>query len=66
MTSNMHMNIYQQWPETPAAPRLLCGTAALPREWAVDAYPAEVDEERDPADRFSQDELVEIIAQYLF
>jgi|GEM_PF-2819297 len=66
MTSNMHMNIYQQWPETPAAPRSVCGTAALPREWAVGTYTAEADEEKDPADRFSQDELVEIIAQYLF
>jgi len=66
MTSNMHMNIYQQWPETPAAARSLCGAAGLPREWAVDTYTAEVDEEKDPADRFSQDELVEIIAQYLF
>ena len=66
MTSNMQMNIYQQWPETPAAPRSLCGAAGLPREWAVDAYPAEVDEEKDLADRFSQDELVGIISQYLF
>jgi len=60
------MNIYQQWPETPAAPRLLCGTAASPLEWAVGTYTAEVDEEKDLADRFSQDELVGIISQYLF
>jgi len=66
MTSNIHMNIYQQWLEMPAAPQLLCGAAASPREWTVDAYTTEVDEERDQADRFSQDELVEIIAQYLF
>lgn len=66
MTSNIHMNIYQQWPEIPAAPQLLCGDAASPREWAVDTNTAEVDEERDQADRFSQDELVEIISQYLF
>jgi hypothetical protein len=66
MTSNIKMNIYQQWPEMPTAPRLLCGAAASPLEWAVDSYTTEVDEEKDLSDRFSQDELVEIIAQYLF
>ncbi|HEU4553665.1 MAG TPA: hypothetical protein VFS25_12565 [Chitinophaga sp.] len=64
MTSNIQTNIYPQRPETPAALRLVCGAAA-PAEWVVDNVLAAVAVESDITDRFSQDDLTAILAQYL-
>ena len=64
MTSNIQINIYPQRPETPAALQLICGAAA-PAEQAVDNALAAAAGESDITDRFSQDDLTAILAQYL-